>query len=86
MSTEKEEVIMPVSITLTPEQVLESVIERHYKAYLEAYAKSDDLTAIIEQDFLKDLYTIKNGKHPNEDTYGWLGFWRELGEEYGTNL
>lgn len=86
MSIEEQEIIIPTSLTLTSEQLLESIIERHYKAYLAAYAKADDLTAIVEQDFLKDLYTIKNGKHPNEDTYGWFGFWQKLGEEYGSSL
>lgn len=66
--------------------MLESIIERHYRAYLDAYKADKMELAKVHQDTLKDLYTIKNGVYPNtdEEYLRWLAFWGELAENYGS--
>lgn len=65
---------------------LESIIERHYRAYLTAYKAEKMELAKVYQETLKDLYTLKNGVYPNtdEEYLHWLAFWGYLAENYGS--
>lgn len=71
---------------LSADDILESVIERHYRAYLTAYKAEQMELAKVHQDTLKDLYTIKNGVYPNtdEEHLRWVAFWGNLAENYGS--
>lgn len=74
------------NVNLDSSVILESVIERHYKAYLNAYKNEQMDLAKIYQTTLKDLYTLKYGVYPSHDEEQprWLAFWGNLAENYGS--
>lgn len=66
--------------------MLDLIIEKHYKAYLQHYAEMNEEQTHVEQEVLKDLYAIKYGEHPDNadsDISRYMAFWEELGEIYG---